>query len=119
MRAVFLSMLLLVSPAHADLFDGNELLNLCKTVPLRANGYIAGIYDKSLIDSAAAEFWGLTRENKDNLKKAVRPYCVPDGVRLSQFHDIVCKYLEEFPQHRHYAASSLVDSALTRAFPCR
>jgi hypothetical protein len=34
--------LLAVSPARADMFDGNELLDLCKQQPQILNGYVAG-----------------------------------------------------------------------------
>lgn len=121
MRRVFTALFLALSPTAAwcDMFDGNELLDLCGRAPQTLNGYVAGVGDKSVSDKAFAEFWAPDRESKDNLKRVIQPFCIPDGVQLVQMRDVVCKYLTEFPQRRHLAGSALVQTALGDAFPCR
>ena len=116
---VLLFGLLVANPTRADIFNGNELLDLCKQAPQILNGYVAGLLDKSVSDTAFAEYWAPTKESKDSLKKVIRPFCMPDGVNLIQMRDVVCKYLTGFPQHRHIGGSVLVQTALADAFPCK
>jgi hypothetical protein len=104
--------------ARSELFDGNELFDLCKKAPQILNGYVAGVADKSLADTTFAEFWAPDRKSKDSLKKVIRPFCIPDGVQLVQMKDVVCKYLTDAPNQRHYAGPVIVQTALAERFPC-
>jgi len=45
-------------------------------------------------------------------------WCLPDNVDTSQLIRVVTKYLQEHPESLHFAASSMVLSALELAFPC-
>jgi hypothetical protein len=105
--------------ARCDMFDGNELFDLCKREPQTLNGYVAGLYDKSVSDATFAEFWAPDQQSKNNLKRVIRPFCIPDGVQLIQMKDVVCQYLTDAPQQRHLTGSALVQTALGNAFPCR
>ena len=44
--------------------------------------------------------------------------CLEKGTRLEQLIDLVKVYLANHPESRHYAASSLVISAIAEKFPC-
>jgi hypothetical protein len=45
--------------------------------------------------------------------------CIPSEATLAQVRDVVIRYLQEHPEERHYAASSLSLRALVLAFPCK
>jgi len=116
---VLIALSLLSIPASADIWNGNELYDMCQKGPHTLNGYVAGVFDKSVADNALAEFWAPTRENKDQLKKVIKPFCIPDRMRVSQMRDVVCKFLAERPNQPHLAGAPLVQTALAEAFPCQ
>jgi hypothetical protein len=45
-------------------------------------------------------------------------FCIP-AVVAGQARDVVVKYLQENPAHRHEAGATLVMEALHDAWPCR
>ncbi|MDX6807150.1 Rap1a/Tai family immunity protein [Terrihabitans rhizophilus] len=47
-----------------------------------------------------------------------RDYCTPDGIVMGQVIDVVCTYLQNTPEKRHYVGPILVREALTKAWPC-
>ena len=107
--AVTALVLALTGVARANFVDGNLLYSWCTTAgtELRCFSYVEGVWD--MIDI-------YQRENA--LRTAI---CVPAGVGVTsrQLRDAAVKYLEQHPANRHYAASSLVWSALKDAWPCR
>lgn len=65
-------------------------------------GYVTGIAD------------ALSRGPVGNISA-----CVPPHVTRHQMRDAVVKWLAANPQLRHFAASSLVATALAKSYPCR
>ena len=108
---------LIATPASTDIWNGNELYDMCRDGRNTLNGYVAGLHDKSTSDVLFVDHWA--RENKDELKKVIRPFCIPDRVRVSQMRDVVCKLLADRPSQRHLPGSVLVQTALAEAFPCQ
>jgi len=47
-----------------------------------------------------------------------RMRCMPQDVALSQPIDIVKRWLELYPEKRHWNAAHIVAVALSEAFPC-
>jgi hypothetical protein len=41
------------------------------------------------------------------------------GVQPNQLVDVIKRWLDDHPEVRHYAASSLIETALKEKFPCR
>ncbi|MBC8267156.1 MAG: hypothetical protein H8E36_00210 [Rhodospirillaceae bacterium] len=104
MKRILLIALLvgLASPAWASYFKGNDLHKVCQSSSNEdvCSGYIMGIVD--------ATAW----------TKADIAFCVPKDSSLRQATDIVTKWLNENPEHRHLSAAGLVITALTLAWPC-
>lgn len=119
MKHIWIALCLAAGPAHADFFDGNDLHDMCQKMPVRVDGYVAGVYDRSGASAVLSDFWAPNPESKAQLRKVIVPFCVPDGVRLSQLRDVTCKYLADFPQKRHMPGSLIVVSAVGDAFPCK
>jgi hypothetical protein len=68
------------------------------------SGFIAGVNDQAMADSA------------DSRKL---PYCLPDGVDMSQLIRVTKRWLENHPEQLHLPSAILVVRALSEAFPCR
>lgn len=88
-------------------YSGNELLNLCQNQNASAGDYVAGVIDTTVTVHAAQE----------NLQ--IPNICMPATSRLSQARDVVCGYLYNHPEERHFSASSTAMNVLSRAFPCK
>ena len=83
---------------------GNNLNELCQTDRPQVTGYLMGFSDAYSI--------------KDEM--GAKPVvCPPAGVVSTQFADVVCRYLEENPEHRHWRAAYQVHNALIGAWPCQ
>ena len=86
--------------AHADSFyNGNQLYEKCSAQTNSADdgfcyGYVSGVVDSV---------------------KAVGN-CIGPRVPLDQVQDVVKKYLQSYPENRHYNASGLVAVAVKQAF---
>lgn len=107
--AAFLLSAGLVSPltAHAEdqySYGGNEMLQLCDTIPAAAVGYAVGA-----IDAATT----LARWRDQPLT-----ICVPEGTQDRQKMDVMCQYLRNNPAERHLSASSLALYAFGEVWPC-
>jgi Ssp1 endopeptidase immunity protein Rap1a len=91
--------------------SGNTLLTSCRsTNRTECIGYIAGLLDMYGFMEAAEE---------GTLKKAGnRPFCIPDSVTIDQLADVVVKFLDAHPTHRHYEAAGLLAGAFMEGFPC-
>lgn len=96
--AIALAMLM-ATPAHAEFYDGNRLLQRMNGDTLdqmAALGYVAGVWDA---------FSGVT-------------ICAPPNVTLNQVRDMTKALLVANPEHRHQAADRFVIAAGTTVFPC-
>lgn len=92
--------LLFASSAHADFFNGNELLRMIDSQEAVENGaamgYIAGVFDS-------------TRS---------MTHCAPATVNLRQVKDIVRKKLIVAPEMRDMSAAFYVMLPLSELWPC-
>ena len=84
-----------VGRAAAGFVDGNKLFSDCE-------GQSGGG------DSA----WGVCVGYVMGAADASETICLPNGVTVGQVRDVVTMYLRNHPERRHYAASSLVETAL-------
>ncbi len=100
MKRLLLAVLLCSSSAHAEFLTGNQLMEHLKSENYWAQGYgtgyVIGAYDTG----------------KGTL------HCAPKGVTVGQIADIARAYLEANPTMRHYSGDSLVQIALSNAWPC-
>jgi hypothetical protein len=108
-RAVLCSLTLglFVASAHAQtqFFMGEKLHEWCQRSPdshLVAT-YVAGAKDALTL---AAELGTVQRE------------CSPAGIALGRLSGVVCKFLRDNPEKRHWPAASLIWGALVGAWPC-
>lgn len=90
--------------ANAQYKDGNQLYTqmqekFASVDWFNAMGYVTGVADT------------LTNITICGPKDA--------GVPASQIYDIVKQYLQENPSIRHLSADRIVNSALSRVFPCQ
>jgi hypothetical protein len=46
-------------------------------------------------------------------------YCPPRGVTYGEVRDVVCRWVDNYPQERHKAGALLVPVALSKAWPCK
>jgi hypothetical protein len=69
-----------------------------------ARGYVAGVNDSHNFFVASCSL-------------PARSFCTPTQVTVGQVTDVVCKYLADNPQHRHYGGALLVVHAIAEAFP--
>jgi hypothetical protein len=104
-----------VSPAWGGKFETMDtLLEKCQTPKNSKNyemlyslcaGYISGIADAG-----------------DGPKEGIDTFffCIPDGVSRKQMMDVAVSKLSQFPPAlRHLAATNIVASAFSSAWPCR
>lgn len=87
----------LSSSAFCAFFDGNEMIELGEENPVALGMYVAGAADFAM---------------------GMHMVCVPNRAQVGQLRDVVIKYLDEHPEHRHYSADSIVVTALREGFPC-
>lgn len=110
-------------PAHARVLTGNDFHKDCRENKLVVWAYVAGVTDKAELDKAFANDIPSPDVDRSkpirDLASIIRPYCLPAQVSLEQATDIVCKYLKEKPDVRHFGGASIVQNALREALPCR
>jgi hypothetical protein len=130
MRPVLMVALLIglsIEVAHAQPHDGNELLQECNAAIVEVDhsdvakpsdalsvglcfGMVRGVMETMLVwqiaDNAHKQepFWGS---------------CIPADVSPTQAVRIVVKYLNDHPEELNRGDSTLVMSALSKAFPCK
>lgn len=100
MKRVLLTLALVATTAHAEFYNGNELLRMMRgnsTEQAAAYGYVVGV--------------------NDALHKIT--LCIPNGVTVGQANDVVRAYLEANPQVRHFSGDSVVAAALMAVWPCK
>ena len=115
-RIIFLVFLLATFPVHAAgaFVTGNELYQ--QLVDYKRSP------SNNVITAAAGT--GFVVGVADSLDEVLHPptgfkFCTPSTSTKGQVIDVVLLYLENHPQDRHLTASSLVQAALTNAFPCK
>lgn len=84
--------------AKAAFFDGNALLDRCKTSRVAAISYVVGAID--LMEVQDPSFRGL----------------YPQTATAGQLTDVVCQFLQNTPEKRHVSAAALVAVAIGTAF---
>lgn len=101
-------LLLACAGAHADIFDGNELMARCSSQRIdevnTCVGYLAGIADSD----RAAPAWRSTRSL----------FCIPQGVTTGQLRKVLLEYVGQHPEQAEFNAAILVGNAFIEAFPC-
>lgn len=106
---LFSAMSLVVNFAEArgsGFLDGNEFYEKCNEDELFCIAYVIGNIDAvKLFQDLGSITHG-------------RSFCIPGGVSAVQVTDVVRKFLEDTPQHRHLDASLLIARSLRVAFPC-
>lgn len=92
---------ILVSSAHGDYFEGNDLMKLKQSREIHDEtmyrGYVAGVQDA---------FNGYY-------------FSIPPDVRMSQAAEIVYQYIKGKPKRWHEPAKVLIIDALKESFPIR
>lgn len=78
---------------------GNKLTEICK----KEEGYDYGVCLGFINGVAALQ----------------RQACIPDGVKFGQLKDVVLKYINENPEHRHKNATTIITSAISQVWVCR
>ncbi len=104
---------------RVSLTDGNELYSWCRAYKDVARTKEEGFYIDSENNSTAFDAgmcMGYVRGIVDSLP-AGEGFSPGPKVRLTQYADIVFKYLDEHPELRDRQAGILVASALSQAFP--
>lgn len=109
-RSIAVLVVLLPSPAGAQFFNGNSLLQACTDNPVFVSGYAAGFTDFQQMLSVAVDVDGKPYNSPR--------YCLPAGATAVQVKDVICSRLEQNPAERHWQASYLAFNALHDAFPC-
>lgn len=112
-KRIMLAAVVAVGISHQSLagfMDGNKLLERCQSDAGSSHniyclGYVAGIAD--VFGERGSVLHGHYRA------------CMPPGATNGQLRDVVVKWLQQYPERRHYDADSLVAAALSRTFPCR
>jgi Rap1a immunity proteins len=106
--ACVLALLMLAAGASsgsASWRTGNQLYEECrKATPLFAFGYIFGVLDGE--------------EALGQLYERQRTFCLPANVTEQQVFDVVCRYLDTYPERRQDTAGWLATGALFEAWPC-
>jgi len=125
MRSLTLSLAIAAwaTPVLAASLTGNDFHKDCQGPKSYVWGYVAGVTDKAALDrSFANDVPAADAERSKQVRDLIfilRPHCVPDSVTLQQATDVVCKYLREKPETRHFGGAGIVQNALREAFPCR
>jgi hypothetical protein len=112
LTAAVLALVLGVSQASAGFLDGNKLYELCDG-NFGSTWFVMGV-----LDADASAVLGFDRETGKafDLQKSI---CLPPDVIAGQAKDVVCKYLEDHPENRHYSAANIVLTAAYFAWPCQ
>ena len=99
---IFISLLTFINFVSANFLSGNDLHEPYKTHPPQATGYVMGV-----VDTLSGE--------------SLKMLCIDSAsISSNQLSDVVKKWLEDNPQHRHFSAEGLVWGALSEAsFGCK
>ncbi len=111
------------STAYAGFYTGNDLYPMCETNGQLVFGYVAGVVDKQIYDVMVLN--KLDNSPPGDPVAFARKYrvgadiCYPEGMVLQQPRDIFCKYLADHPESRQKDAETLVQTAVSEAWPCK
>ena len=117
-----------ITDAAAESFDGNTIYRACETTNDEVMqgfcfGYIFGAVEGmkwgALVGIAALSTEGNFDASKSDVMSSVAlGFCIPPTVENGQVSDIVVNYLGDNPESRHESARTLINEALSAAFPC-
>ncbi len=102
MKKLLVMLIMVPAMAHAEFFNGNQLLAKMNSTEIsdriQAIGYIQGVFDTG-----------------QHIK-----HCAPDGAGITagQIQDIVRAYLEKNPAIRNFSADLLIIDAIKKIWPC-
>ena len=107
--AVVVLVLVLAGEARAASFvEGNDLHEWCENEGAgnqsACAAYVMGIADVITFIKIEGDFKSRA--------------CFSKQMTSVQLADVVKRWLEQYPEYRHYSAAGLVGSALAEAFPC-
>lgn len=108
MKAILLGICLSLAAqgAMANFNNGNNMWEYCQTDRSYVVGYATGAFDA---------YEGANKLNPNNYTSI----CAPKAVTAGQLTDVMCDYLRDNPQDRHFTASSLLWWASNSAWPCQ
>lgn len=86
-------------------FHGADLHEMCQTQPQVATGYVIGAMDYSEL------LWWTNKPIDGQL-------CSNEVLNTGMIRDIVCRYVDQHQEQHDRSAASLVQRAMTEAFPC-
>ena len=99
LRFVLMTTLSLTMTATAEMFNGNQMWEMCQSRAVGfCNGYVIGTLDALVTQ-------GLTT-------------CTPDGLTAEQLRDLVVRWLRDHPEKRHLSGTWIVANTLRENFPC-
>lgn len=103
---------------RVSLVGGNELYAWCSTAQRTVNVQVDGVrFTGSPEDQhAAALCWGYV-EGIVDMSPVGEEFNPGEGVRSSQYVDVITNYLKSHPNIRNQSAAELVQNALREAFP--
>ncbi len=102
MKKLLLALALVAGSAHAEFWNGNDLLEKMTGTNMEqimALGYVMGVFDSQRSSTI----------------------CPPtnSGITAGQMRDVVKNYLERNPQHRHHTGDLVTVVALATVWPCK
>ncbi|OOY11660.1 hypothetical protein BMG00_11190 [Thioclava marina] len=103
---------------------GNEILSICEASDDLARegfciGYVDGLVEGMRWGAAAPlVVSGVPASEVNQRVDALLSFCLPDGITVGQYRDVFVQYLRNNPETRHNSARALMQSALSKAFPC-
>lgn len=105
-----------ISPAAQDTSettheDGNHLILHCKAA-------VDGLSSNSWKNPHEAYSSGFCYALVQGIGWASPSVCAPKGAKVTQAMRVVVKYLEDNPAQLNWDENLLVDTALSKAFPC-
>lgn len=103
MKVIILASVGILTTATPDAQSstGMDIKRWCESDPAVALAYIDGIMDAYATVGPPID------------------YCPPRGVTYGEVRNIVCSWVNNYPEERHKADALLVSVALSRAWPCK
>ena len=94
-----LAMTAMASSAEREMFNGNQMWEMCQSRALGfCNGYVRGTLDALITQGLVT--------------------CTPDELGAEQLRDLVVRWLRDNPQKRHLSGTWIVANTLRENFPC-
>lgn len=117
-----------ITDATAEPFDGNTIYRACEGTNDQVMqgfclGYIFGAVEGmkwgALVGIAASSTADdFDSSMADMMSSVALGFCIPPTVENGQVSDIVVNYLRDNPASRHESVRTLINEALSAAFPC-